>query len=109
MPTRIPSEDRQVTVWVYALVDPRDGRIRYVGQTQVSVNVRVREHMRKCTNPKNNKHSARWLRQLAASNLQPSYMILDVGDARTTDALEEFYVASLREAGFDLTNETNGG
>ena len=90
---------------IYALRDPRNGEIRYVGITKQTVKKRLIAHLRTARSGAQ-WHSARWLAQLLEENLRPQIEILE----RTDDAEREiFWIAHSIAAGYMLTNATSGG
>jgi hypothetical protein len=65
---------RSRTVFIYALSDPRDGHVRYVGQT-VNPTIRHRQHVR-CTSLPTNEAFTAWLHDLASTGIEPQMSIL---------------------------------
>jgi hypothetical protein len=61
-------EAQRVRGWIYRLTDPRDGSVRYVGQTRRSLPGRLAEHLSKPTN----NGMDRWFRQLQRAGLAPA-------------------------------------
>lgn len=57
---------------IYALVDPRDGVVRYVGVTD-KPSVRYKDHLR----DKRTSRKAQWVQELAAENLVPTFVFID--------------------------------
>ncbi|MFD7645944.1 hypothetical protein ACFV4P_35525 [Kitasatospora sp. NPDC059795] len=105
MPTRsrIPSQrnaaERPAFGSVYTLTDPRDGRVRYVGQTEKSLQVRLAGHIKQPTNDA----MRLWLMLLMAHGLTPA--IDEVRRARVEDLLdvEREYIEYYAQKG-DLLN-----
>lgn len=94
---------------IYALLDPRDGAVRYVGKTHRTAQRRLRRHLAPCYLAEPT-HKARWLRVLVRLGLEPSIVVLETCD--DPDALcirERFWIAHYRAAGARLTNTTAGG
>lgn len=57
---------------IYSLTDPRDGRVRYVGQTTLRLIVRLRVHVRNARVGKGGGRALReWIAELLALGLQP--------------------------------------
>jgi len=90
--------------WViYALVDPRNGAIRYVGRAY-EPQVRLRQHLNDvCTS---NPAKYRWLRELKRSDLRPRMEILEgvEGTLQDADARERVWIRHFLDNGADLTN-----
>lgn len=89
---------------IYALIDPRDQAVRYIGAT-ATPEKRLRMHL---------SYSSRrihqlWISALLSLNLKPLFHVLE----ETEDALwrerEKAWVKHYRERGADLLNETAGG
>jgi transposase len=94
---------------VYGLYDPREGALRYVGQTVRTLEVRLKAHLT-LKNLARSHHSAHWLASLRRSGLRP--IIRELGTAfsrEELDRLEVKEIATARSAGANLTNHTNGG
>lgn len=94
---------------IYVLIDPRDLRIRYVGQTTIPLAERLRLHVSKQSLEKDAK-SATWLRELRAAGLRPEILPVAAGrDAAHLDALEVAFVQHLLSLGCELMNTHGGG
>jgi hypothetical protein len=90
---------------VYSLSDPRDGRVRYVGVTVLSLRERVGNHVRHARagvgTPKDD-----WVRALLALSLTPVATLIE----ETPERLRECdVIARFRAEGHDLLNRTAGG
>ncbi len=95
--------------WVYGLSDPRTGELRYVGKTTWGRH-RLRQHIAEARGGRHNTKKNAWLCHLLKVGLEPEIQVLETGD--TEDALlaaEAFWIGSLRLAGADLLNHTDGG
>lgn len=95
------------TSCIYALVDPRDHSVRYVGKSD---NPRVR-YFAHLHGPESNlkTYKANWIRQLKSEGLVPSIVILErVHPSEWADA-ERKWIAHFRNTGARLTNSTSGG
>ena len=91
-------------VYIYALCDPRDDAIRYVGRT-VNLKDRYRNHLK----AKWNTHRCCWIKGLKEIGLRPKMIILEtVVESECRDA-EMWWIGHLRETGCDLTNHSDGG
>lgn len=95
------------TIYIYHLIDPRDGMIRYVGQTK-DVKDRLASHLSpaflKRTNRKNN-----WLKRLKSLNLKPEIELIEQCDPDDANRLEIFWIGYYRYIGIQLYNGTSGG
>jgi hypothetical protein len=88
---------------IYALIDPRDERIRYIGKTQQPLNKRLSQHI---SSPyKNNPHKFNWLKQLKENELKPLIVLIETCDENNWVEREKHYIQKLE----NLTNITQGG
>ena len=95
--------------YIYALTDPRDGQIRYVGQTSVALSSRLASHMRDAGCQRYQFHRVRWIRALVTNGLRPSIVRLTEVPLSMLDSAERFWIKTLRGWGARLTNSTDGG
>jgi GIY-YIG catalytic domain len=103
---------------VYALVDPRNNEIRYIGETQNSPKARLRKHLydalRKTPDGMfDNGHKASWIRELIASGLEPQMEEIQEYKSRAEmNAGERFWIDCMKHlVGCRITNhpEMPGG
>jgi hypothetical protein len=94
-----PSLDER-TAFIYALVDPRDGSIRYVGKTE-SPKRRLREHLR---GDEPSPHKDHWLAQLRREGLVPELAVLEACALSEWKERERAWEIYLRGEGESLTN-----
>jgi GIY-YIG catalytic domain len=92
-------------VVIYALIDPRNGRIRYVGKTNQNLKSRLSAHILE----KSKCHRCHWLDQLKAAGLKPLMAQLELVQTRTWQEAERHWIKTLKAEGCDLTNNTSGG
>lgn len=97
---------------IYALVDPRDGAIRYVGRSSSGLQ-RAQAHST-ASHKIRNDHCHRWVAALARDGLKPGISILEeLSESVDVDALlnirERWWIAEFRRRGARLTNLTDGG
>jgi DNA-binding NarL/FixJ family response regulator len=104
---RLDMDSVTQTTFIYALVDPRDGRIRYVGKAN-DPQVRLRNHVKESRNGHSD-HKARWVRLLLRENLYPQLLILEECYTSEWKERECFYIADFRAKGYDLVNAKDGG
>ena len=93
---------------IYGLIDPRDGELRYVGKTSVSVWKRRAQHVEASKTKRT--RCARWVRSLRRLGLRPDVVVFETH--ATEDALSEaerFFISYMRWLGCNLTNHTDGG
>jgi hypothetical protein len=95
---------------IYALIDPRNGERRYIGQTTRTAHRRLRRHLARCYLDNADTHNNRWLRQLLALGLEPRIEVLERCDSLADlSAAERRHIAGHRATGARLTNLTPGG
>lgn len=92
------------TVFIYALKDPRNGAVRYIGKSK-NPEKRMRGHLRS----KPGTHKAHWIMELTAIGITPLLEILDRVPETQWEFFECAYIKVYREAGAKLTNGTEGG
>jgi hypothetical protein len=85
--------------FVYALIDPRDLRIRYVGRTERSVPERLGQHIKQTTSGA----IGLWLADLRSTGQQPSAVILESGEGIGAEC-EARWICVLTKCGASLTN-----
>jgi hypothetical protein len=95
------------TTFIYALIDPRDGRIRYVGKAN-NPQVRLRNHVKESRNGHSD-HKARWVRLLLREGLYPKLSILEECSVSVWKERECYWIARLRSEGCNLVNAKDGG
>lgn len=94
--------------YIYALVDPRNNAIRYIGKAD-SPKRRLATHVAPC-NLRDNTHKNRWIKQLLVLGLKPTIETLDWVPASEWPTEERKWIARFRELpGPKLTNTTDGG
>ena len=89
-------------VTIYALVDPRDGATRYIGQTTSPLPLRLSQHLLDNRHAGNPKHE--WLCDLERDHLRPRIIPLVVAATADADAVERRMIAACVEGGATLTN-----
>lgn len=96
------------TVAIYALRDPRDGEIRYIGKAEDPVR-RLRQHMEPGQLNRYRSHKNSWLKGLLDAGYLPELEIVDWVEPERADAAEIHWIAWYRMGGSPLTNGTDGG
>lgn len=92
---------------IYALAEPETGEIRYIGKTIKKPEERYYSHI---YSPNNKMYVGRWIIKLAKKNLLPKLVILEKNiPLDKLDEREIFWIKNGREAGWRLTNTTDGG
>ena len=93
---------------IYALVDPTSNKVRYIGKSTVGLS-RPRAHLRLALAGEKG-HKANWIRSLCDSGFD--YRIVALEELATPDLCNEREIAWIaygRQAGWPLTNATDGG
>lgn len=92
--------------FIYALTDPRDKAIRYIGFT-IDMQTRLYGHLTYAKRERT--HKANWIKQLLALNLKPEMICLETGIGDGWQEAEKRWIAHYRNVGLRLTNMTDGG
>jgi hypothetical protein len=93
------------TCFIYALVDPATGKIRYVGKSN-DPEKRLRSHLQDETGPNKDKRS--WLKQLSISGQKPELHILEEVSLENWKERERWWIAEMKRRGEPLTNISEG-
>jgi hypothetical protein len=93
---------------IYALKDPRDGLVRYVGKTVAPIHIRLSNHISAAVKDGKDTYVCRWIRLLNAAGIRPiAEHIETVGDGWAER--EAYWIGWHRAQGALLTNVTLGG
>lgn len=93
-------------VFIYALVDPRDNSIKYIGKT-INMKERLRQHIGGWS--RDNPRKDRWIKKLKELDLEPKIIDIHKTDELTWPFWEIFYIDFLKKIGLDLFNILDGG
>lgn len=100
----VPASRESGGVWmIYALIDPRDDSVRYVGVTNRPLNVRLSGHIKKPTN----RGTRAWIADLSANGITPMIRLLSA-PRNDWEQAERGWIAWFRERGA-LLNVDPGG
>lgn len=103
----IGNDKNMTTRTIYALSDPRDGQVRYVG---VTANLRRRTYQHTSVPADGDfSHKSNWIRALQQDELQPCVTVLEKVDSDLWKDAERHWISHFRGIGCDLTNATDGG
>lgn len=91
--------------YIYILIDPRDNRIRYVGQTS-NIKLRYQKH---CKRQQQKNHRGNWLSLLHSLDLKPIMEVIEECSESVWADRETYWIKYYRELGCDLVNATDGG
>lgn len=89
---------------IYALIDPRDNAVRYVGQTVAALSKRLGEHLGKPTNDK----MRAWVYELKSLNMLPVIELLETVDRSRLNDFEDYWLGEMAYRGFYLLNNRLG-
>jgi len=90
-------------VYIYALVDPRDKSVRYIGQS-INPKMRFVQHLKDDINV----HKKMWFDDLNNNGLRPEMIVIDVVERNRADATEKRIIRDGIKAGWLLTNIMHG-
>lgn len=103
--TLLPPFSDKPPVYIYALVDPETGEIRYIGKS-----IRPAERLQNHMNERSSCHRSHWLQSLKARGLVADLIILErIDGAWPWQHSERRWIAYGRRNGWRLTNNTDGG
>lgn len=94
--------------FVYGLVDPRDGQIRYVGKSSNGV-ARPRDHTRPARVANETGDKNVWVKELLALSIFPEIVNLETCTPDNLVAAENWNIIYYRSLGFNLTNSVKMG
>ena len=92
-------------VAIYCLIDPRDGSVRYVGLTTLSLSKRLSLHISE-TKKKSGRFSVLWMRKLLAEGFKP---LISLIESDVSPDREEYWITQFNSSGAKLTNMATGG
>lgn len=92
-------------MFIYALFDPRNNSIRYVGKTTNRCSERLRCHVW----DRRRSHKRNWIQSLLAIGLLPRLEIIEAVPRERWREAERFWITYLRFLGCQLTNVAAGG
>lgn len=96
-------EERE-RISIYALCDPRDGRVRYIGKAK-DPDKRFKGHLREV---RRRSPLYSWISSLAKKKLQPILQVIEICDGSWQEA-EKRIIAEYRSKFSDLLNLADGG
>jgi len=95
------------SIYIYTLLDPRNGQVNYVGKT-INPKLRFRTHLKPsslCNEIKKNV----WIKSLLQFNLKPELSILEKVTMSNWQQRERYWIKFYRKQNPNLTNTTSGG
>lgn len=94
---------------IYTLKDPTTNEIKYVGKTSQSLKRRLSLHLSVARNRIHISHTSNWIKSLLDNNQYPLIEELDFIEDEDWEWLEQYWISQLKQWGFKLTNQTDGG
>ena len=94
------------TTFIYALIDPRDNNIKYIGKSNNPLN-RYKNHFNSARDK--NTHKRNWINQLRSNGYRPELLVIDEVNLEEWVFWECFYISLYKSYGFKLVNYTSGG
>lgn len=94
---------------LYALIDPKDSKIRYIGYTS-DPKLRFRSHISSSLKSRNKiSHKSNWIRDLKQDNLEPIYKTLI--RSKNLENIKQLEIDHIKYYNqfYKLTNNTKGG
>ncbi len=92
--------------YIYALIDPRDGQVRYVGRS-VNPKRRYLAHLG-ISRSDPNEHKKSWIRVLQNASMRPILKVLEEVAKEDAPGRELWWIQHGRDAGWNLTNILDG-
>jgi hypothetical protein len=96
------------TVSIYGLVDPFDGRVRYVGKTESRLHRRLQGHLQHARK-RARISCSEWVLNLLAQGLRPEITLIETVEIETWVEREQYWIAEYRRRYPDLLNRSPGG
>lgn len=94
--------------YIYALLDPRDNEVRYIGKTTQPKN-RLSGHIRECKNIKSLHYRAKWIRSLLKKELFPIIKFLKICPLSDFVKYETEYIQIYKNDKLTNSDETGSG
>lgn len=93
---------------IYALIDPRDNLVKYIGKTKTIGNKRYNQHL--VDWKRRTSKSCSWIKHLLSINLKPIEEIIEENiSEQELNSKEIKYIALFKACGANLKNHTIGG
>lgn len=96
-----------MTIYIYALLCPKSGDIRYIGKS-IDPRRRLAKHLQDAKTPKN--YNQRWIASLVREGLEPGLLVLkELSEGEDWQQVERAAIAAGFANGLKLTNTSAGG
>ena len=109
--TAVSSDTQRASVdltFIYRLIEPDTGDVRYVGKTVKILEHRLGKHISKAVVSLKQNYVCRWIRKLAERGLAPIIELIEIAGDNWAER-ERYWIAFYRGQGARLTNVTDGG
>lgn len=94
---------------IYALVDPIDNQIKYIGKSSSGLE-RPKSHSSPNSLKKGNTRKIKWITSLLEKDLKPTIVVLDYSENNIENCKKEIeYIKKYRDLDYDLYNILDGG
>ncbi len=97
-----------ILVSIYGLIDPREGRVRYVGQTIQTPSFRRDQHMA-AAGSNTSTRAFVWLRTLREEGVRPDVVVLEEVAPEDAKAAETKWIRALHSEQYPLVNTMHTG
>lgn len=97
------------TVKIYGLIDPRTSLVSYVGQTTLSLELRLRTHINSINSKKDKSKRKNWISHIIKSGLKITIELIDEVPKCDWEFWERHYIKLFKSCGAKLYNGTDGG
>ena len=101
-------EQNITKTFIYALIDPRDNRVRYVGKAN-DPKKRFIQHCQPSRQSRGNYPVNRWAAKLKSLDLKPRLEILECVEFKDWEQSESKWILYYREKNSDMLNIADGG
>jgi group I intron endonuclease len=98
--------DSMKTTFIYALIDPRDGQIRYIGKTN-NTKQRLQNHCNPARYQKT--HKFNWIKLLRSKGLKPQIKVIEEIPVSQWKKREKYWIYYFKKQGCKLVNTCGGG
>lgn len=94
---------------IYALIDPWNNEVRYIGVTRNTLAYRLGGHMYQAVGNRVEDPKGEWIRELREASLRPIIQPIETVDSALWQSAEKRWIAHYKALGARLTNKTIGG
>lgn len=94
--------------YIYALLDPRDNEVRYIGKT-VNAKYRLSQHIQESKNLKISNHRLNWIRSLLTNDIKPIIKFLKICPLSEFVKYETEYIQLYKNNKLTNSDETGHG